>query len=314
MKTGLINIVFILVAPFLFLGIVNRVKAFWAGRKGQSLLQPLYDFFKLLKKGEVVSRSSDIIFTLAPPVILAVSAAVSLVVPLAGRTALVSFDGDFIFFCYALSLAKFFGIVSAMETGSSFEGMGASREAFLTTIAEPAFFLLIGSLAFAGSGGSSFSSLFTTLYSSAAPASGFHPFSVLITVLACVCVFLLMLTETCRVPVDDPNTHLELTMVHEVMVLDNSGPGLAMINYASAIKMFLYSSLIVNLALPSGFGFWQDIVLFSAATALVAIVTGLVESLIARLKMAHIPQFLFVLVSLSLIVLSAAAVIRFGVK
>lgn len=310
MKTGLINILFILFAPFLFIGIVNRVKAFWAGRKGQSVLQPFYDFLKLMKKGEVVSRTAGFVFQMAPSVVLAVSIAAALVVPLAGRSALFSFNGDFIFFCYVLSLGKFFSIISAMETGSSFEGMGASRESFFTTIAEPAFFLLIGSLAFSTDGGS-FAAMFTTIYA-AQPAV--HPFSLLVSVLSCICVFLLMLTEGCRVPVDDPNTHLELTMVHEVMVLDNSGPGLALINYASAIKIFLYSSLIVNLALPTGFGFWQDILLFSGTTFLVAILTGMVESVIARLKMAHIPQYLFVLVSLSLIILSSAAVIKFGVK
>ena len=141
------HILLLLIVPFFFLGLINRVKALWAGRQGAPILQTVYDLRKLLRKGEVISKTTSFVFRLSPSVQIAAMIFAALLIPLPGQPSLISFPGDFILFTYALGLAKFMLVAAAMDTGSSFEGMGASREVTFSTIVEPAFFLLLGSLA-----------------------------------------------------------------------------------------------------------------------------------------------------------------------
>jgi formate hydrogenlyase subunit 4 len=209
------NILIILFFPFIFLGIINKVKALWAGRIGPSIIQPFYDFIKLLKKGEVISATTTFIFKLAPSIILMSIFFAALVVPMASHKSIVSFNGDFIVFAYILALGKFFSITSALDTGSSFEGMGASREATISTLVEPAFFIILSTFSLV-SGKLSFAGIFSYLNYN-------NLIYTLVIVLCVITFFIMMITESCRVPIDDPNTHLELTMIHEVMILDNSG-------------------------------------------------------------------------------------------
>jgi len=174
--------------------------------------------------------------------------------------------------------------------------MGASREACFSTLVEPAFFIILGSI-IALSGNYSFQSLSLILQK----ASGLGYMIIALSVLA---LFIMMLIEGCRIPVDDPNTHLELTMIHEVMVLDNSGTDLAMILYGSSMKMIIFASLIANLIIPAGIGLFYSALLFIGILVLLSIIIGTIESDFARLRMTHVFEFIFIMSSISLIILS----------
>ncbi len=288
----LLPILLILIAPILFIGVINRVKALWAGRRGAPLLQAAYEIGKLLRKGEVISKTTSFVFRLSPALQIAAVIFAALLTPLPGRPAVLSFPGDFILFTYALGLAKFVMVAAAMDTGSSFEGMGASREMTFSTIVEPAFFLLLGSLALI-TGQTSFTDIFAFLNYSAG-------YSVLVKSLCTISLFIMLLVEGCRVPVDDPNTHLELTMIHEVMVLDYSGPDLAFIQYAAGLKMVLIATLLANVLIPGSAGTAGGLLLYGIALAITATGVGLVESIMARVRMTHVTQFIFLMSALAI--------------
>ncbi len=191
----------------------------------------------------MISDTTTSVFKLAPSVNLAAVILAGLMVPLAGGGAIVSFEGDFVLFAYLMAMGKFARVLAAMDTGSSFEGMGASREVLFSGLVEPAFFLLMaGSMAIAGQ----------TSLADALPAlqrsGGLLQVAL---VLGVISFFIMLLVEGCRVPVDDPNTHLELTMIHEVMVLDHAGPDPAFLQYAAALKMVIVGALIAALVLPA---------------------------------------------------------------
>jgi formate hydrogenlyase subunit 4 len=296
----IIILIAVLISPFFFIGIINKTKAIWAGRKGASIFQPYYDFFKLLKKGVVISSTTSFIFRITPSVNIASVIFALLIIPLPFAGSVISFPGDIILFSYILGFSKFMTVIAALDTGSSFEGMGASREVTFSTIVEPAFFIIIGSLALL-TNQISFSSIFAALSLSAS-------YTVLIKILFVISLFIMLLVEGSRVPVDDPNTHLELTMIHEVMILDYSGPDLAFILYASGLKMVMITILIVNLLIPASLALVQGMLLFVLLVSLSFLTVGLVESLIARSRMSHVPQFIFLMTALSL---TAFAVIIF---
>jgi formate hydrogenlyase subunit 4 len=243
---SLINVLIgLLVAPFL-LGIINRTKALFAGRNGQPLLQPYFDIIKLMGKGAVYSRTTSWIFRAGPTLGLACSLVALTLVPLGGTVALLSFDGDLILMAYLFGFSRFCTIIAALDTGSSFEGMGASRETLFSALAEPALF--IGLAAVVASSGSL--SLSTMLPAAVGKSTEL--------ILVAVVFFVVFLCENSRIPFDDPNTHLELTMIHEVMVLDHSGPDFAFITYGAAIKLWVLGSLIVSMLLPATANLWQN--------------------------------------------------------
>ncbi len=289
------NIIFIILFPFIFLGLVNRVKSFWGGRKGPPLIQPLRDFIRLLKKGEVISATTSFIFRIAPSITFASAVTAATLVPMIGKKSLFSFNADFILFAYLLAIGRFFTVIGAMDTGSSFEGMGASREAVFSSLVEPAFFVIIGTLAFFGKAAS-----FEELVEFS--GSGFE-IRVVVSALGVIALLIMLITEGCRVPVDDPNTHLELTMIHEVMVLDNSGPDLGLILYSSGLKMVVIGSLIADIALPK-LPAAAYVPAFIGVHVIIAALIGTIESLMARLRMSHVPQFIFFMCSISVIMLA----------
>ncbi len=299
-----LNIMLLFALPFLFTGLINRVKSLWSGRIGPSLLQPARDFFRLLKKGEVISTSSSFVFRIAPSITFASVILAGLIVPMTCRQSVISFESDFLLFAYALSAGKFFAITGALDTGSSFEGMGASREAAFSCLVEPAFFIVIASLGVLG-GEFSFEKLLTV-----STVSGELKF--LTVVLGVIALFIMLVAEGCRVPVDDPNTHLELTMIHEVMVLDNSGPDLGMIMYASAMKMVVIGSIIANVILPAGIPPALSLAGFLIIMTLLAVTIGTIESVMARLRMSHVPQFLFFMTAISVILLATIVLFNSG--
>ena len=305
MITNLINLIILLFAPFLVIGVIKKTKAFWSGRKGVSIFQPFWDFVRLMKKHSVISNTTTWIFKIAPLVIFATTLFAGLYVPMINGQPVVNMEGGFILFAYILGLGKFFALVSAMDTGSSFEGMGASREACFTTIVEPAFFIIMASL-IALTGNYTFQSLSMILEK----AGGL---GILITLLAVLALLVMLLTECCRVPVDDPTTHLELTMIHEVMILDNSGQDLALITWAAGIKMVILESLIAALLIPMHLiGFWYSTLAYLAALLIIAVFVGTLESCIARLRMSHVFEFIFAMSSFALIILSLTAIKLYG--
>jgi formate hydrogenlyase subunit 4 len=267
-------------------GVINRAKSFWAGRKGVPLLQVLYDFVRLARKRPVYSSVAVGLVQAAPYVVLGTTLVSGLLVPLIGPASPVSFPFDFVFFAYAWGLGRIFLMLGALDTGSSFEGMGASREATFSALIEPALFLAAGTLA-AATGKSAFADLLR-----------FRPDdpSTLVVWTGCViALFVLLQVECARIPVDDPSTHLELTMIHEVMILDHSGPDLAAIQYAAAIKLTICAGLLASLLNPLDPA--SVPVLFAGMNLAlilgVGIVVGTVESLIARLKLRAVPQYVF---------------------
>jgi formate hydrogenlyase subunit 4 len=290
METIVQNTVHVLLAlalPPLLLGVITRTKALFAGRVGPPLWQPYYDLVKLFQKGTVKSTTTTWVFLAGPVVGLVATALAVLLVPLGNSTAPIpSFDGDLILLAYLLGLARFFTASAALDTGSPFEGMGAAREMTFACLAEPAFFLgllvlarLSGSLQLATMLGASLASHWATFGASLA--------------LVLLSWFIVLLVENCRIPFDDPNTHLELTMIHEVMVLDHSGPAFGMILYGAALKLFVFEALVVRLALPPATGLaWLDWPAFVAGLLGVSIVIGVVESTMARLRLTHIPLLL----------------------
>ncbi len=272
-------------APLL-LGVVNRTKAVIAGRKGQPLLQLYYDLWKLLRKGAVYSRTTTWVFRAGPMVGLAAVLVAAAIVPFGGWPTLVEFSGDLILFAYLLALMRFFTVIAALDTGSSFEGMGASREVQFSALAEPAF--LLGLAAVARATGSlslhgMISSVSVALWTQMGAALA----------LVAVVLLVVLLTESARIPVDDPNTHLELTMIHEVMVLDHSGPDLAFILYGAALKLWLLSALLVGLVIPIRSGNpWLDGAAVLAGMLCCGVMIGVIESSMARLRLLRVPQLL----------------------
>lgn len=282
----------ILLAPFV-LGVINKTKALTAGRKGPPLLQIYYDFAKLLRKETVRSSTTTWIFFAGPIIAVAAALVATLFLPFGKSSPVISFTGDMIVFIYLFALARFFVASAAMDTGSAFEGMGASREVTFSALAEPA--LLFGLLALARVSESLTLSKMLAVWDSdvwqKASAS---------VVLVIISWFIVLLAENSRVPFDDPNTHLELTMVHEVMVLDHSGPAFGFVLYGAALKLTLFCALIATLILPvrSRIPIVDTAVTIVAILA-VAVAVGLVESSMARLRLFRIPQLLITATLLS---------------
>jgi formate hydrogenlyase subunit 4 len=281
----LVHVAVLLALPPLLLGIVNRTKAVFAGRRGPPLLQPYLDLAKLLRKGAVYSRTTSWVFRAGPVVGLAAIASAGLLVGMGGAPAAIAFPGDFVLFAYLLGLARFATALAALDTGSAFEGMGAAREVTFASLAEPALFLCLLVLARA-TGTLSLSAMLGP----ALPEAWGHAAPAL--VLAAIALFVVALAENARIPVDDPNTHLELTMIHEVMVLDHGGPDLALILYGAALKLFLFGAILSRVVLGQGSGAVAEEALALAGVVLFAVGVGVVESVMARLRMIRIPQLL----------------------
>ena len=291
------NLLVLLVMPFLLTGIINRVKALWSGRKGPPLFQPLWDVLRLLRKKSVYSSTTTPLFRIAPWVLLITSVGSAVVTPLLGTQPLYSFAFDFVVLAYAWGLGRAAVMLAALDTGSSFEGMGAAREATFSTLVEPALFLVIGALGLFSRTHTLHEALQLKVDDGASLAAWFC---------AVVCLLVVLQTETARMPVDDPTTHLELTMVHEVMVLDHSGPELAAIQLANAVKLLVGASVLATLMNPwARLGTPVSALLTVGLSVVVAIVIGTIESLIARLKLRAVPQYVGVAIAASAIALLA---------
>jgi len=282
----------LLLSP-LMVGVIQRTKALVAGRTGAPLLQPYHDLVKLLRKGAVYSRTTTWVFRAGPVVGLAAVLSALVLLPFGNAPALLAFEGDLILLVYLLGLMRFFTVVAALDTGSSFEGMGASREVQFAALAEPALFLGLVTMA-RQSGSLSLSGILATVsvdgWVHAGPALA----------LVAVALLIVLLAENARIPFDDPATHLELTMIHEVMVLDHGGPDLAFILYGAALKLWVLGALLVGLVVPVRTGDpWADGAVALAGLFALAVGVGLIESSMARLRLLRVPQLLVGAVVLS---------------
>jgi formate hydrogenlyase subunit 4 len=293
-----VHLILALGLPPLLLGIINKTKAWFAGRQGAPVLQPYHDLIKLFRKGFVQSITTTWVFRAGPVVGLVTVFLAGLLLPLGAPRSPVSFTGDMVLFAALFALARFFTTSAALDTGSAFEGMGSAREVTFAVLTEPALFFsflvlvkLSGSLSLGGM-------LLSGNYSLGATPS---------IVLMSLGLFVILLSETSRIPVDDPSTHLELTMIHEAMILYHSGPMLGMIEYASAMKLFLLASVLVNVVTPAQTPWaWANWGIFLGGVLAVTLIIGVVESVMARLRMNRVPYLLvaaFLLCGSSLILL-----------
>jgi formate hydrogenlyase subunit 4 len=282
-----IHLALLLLFPPLLLGVIGKTKAWFGGRRGPRLLQPYYDIAKLLRKGLVLSRTTTWIFWAGPPATLAATLFAGLLMPLGPFAAPLGFTGDFLLFAYLFGLARFFTTAAALDTGSAFEGMGSAREVTFAVLAEPALFFAF--LAFARASGSlDLNGMLLGFADRGFSVGAAAPF-----VLIGIGLFIVLLAETCRLPIDDPATHLELTMIHEAMVLDHSGPLFGIIQYAAAVKLFTLGSLLLHVVVPFALGpAWFDRAVFVAASLALAVAVGVLESVTARLRMRRVPYLL----------------------
>jgi formate hydrogenlyase subunit 4 len=255
-----------------------------------------------LGKGAVYSRTTTWVFRAGPIVGLAAILLAATLVPFGPFRALVSFDGDLILLAYLFGLGRLCTVLAALDTGSPFEGMGASREVMFSALAEPALLLGLAALARATH------VLSLTGMHQILDAAGWANEGLAISLVA-VALVVVFLAENSRIPVDDPNTHLELTMIHEVMVLDHGGPDFAYILYGAALKLWILGSLVTGLVVPAGTTLAPVELAVALASMLgLAILVGLIESSMARLRMIRVPQLLVGAAALS----SLALVLEFG--
>ncbi|KXK01700.1 MAG: putative formate hydrogenlyase, membrane subunit [Nitrospira sp. OLB3] len=294
-------ITLLVLAPFI-VGLIRKVKARLQCRSGAGLLQPYADLVKLFGKQPVVSSTTSWIFPAAPYIVFASTMAAGLLMPVFVSHSPLNFAGNIIALVYLLALGTFFLILAGLDAGSSFGGMGSSREAIVATLAEPAMMLSI--LAIALTAGST--NLSTIVHQSASLEGGLlvpppH-------LMALAALFIVTLAETGRVPVDNPATHLELTMIHEAMLLEYSGRYLALMEWAAGIKLVVFLTLIVNVFAPWGIAttLTPDALALGVAVYLVkvstlAVVIGVIESMFAKLRLFRVPELLGAAFILSLL-------------
>jgi len=280
------HLLVLVLLPPLLLGVINRTKSVFAGRRGPRILQPYHDILKLLRKEVALSATTTWVFVAAPVVALVTVVLAGLLVPLGPFAAPVAFAGDFVLFSYLLALGRFCTASAALDTGSPFEGMGAAREVGFAWLTEPV--LLFAFLALARLAGSLSLDGMLRATEGGAWLERTAPL-----VLTAAGVFIVLLTECSRIPVDDPNTHLELTMIHEVMVLDHSGPLLGLVQYGAALKFFVLDVVLLHVMAPTArIDGWPGFALFILGLTGIAIGVGILESIMARLRLLHVPILL----------------------
>jgi formate hydrogenlyase subunit 4 len=282
----LLQLVFFMAAAPLLSGLITKIKNSLRLRKGQSIWQPYYNLSKLFLKEEVVSDTASWIFKAAPFVVLGSTLCAALLIPVFIFYAPLNYLGDFLALIFILALGRFFLALAALDTGSSFGGLGASREMFISSLVEPAFFLVVFSISLRS--GSTSLAVFGV-------ASGVQASSII----AGAALFLITLAETSRIPVDNQETHLELTMVHEAMVLEYSGRPLAFIEMAAYIKQMIFFLLIAQIVFPVGLpaaGSPAQIVFWSlwylGRLVIIAVSVAVVEVSVAKMRLFRVADFL----------------------
>jgi formate hydrogenlyase subunit 4 len=293
------------VAPLLR-SAIKKMKATMQTRKGPPLLQGYYDLAKLLREETVRSETASWVYVLGPRVYFAAAVAATTLVPVLVAATPLEGAGGILGLVGILALGRFALAAAALDTGSPFGGMGSSREMTIAALAEPA--LMLGLFTSALAAGSL--DLGAVVRGALVPGALFRPSDIL----ALAGLFVVLIAETGRIPVDNPATHLELTMIHEAMVLEYSGPDLALVEWASALKELLYITLLIDLFVPLGIATTTTAASLAVAAAawagkvlVFAIAITLVETTNAKLRLFRVPEL--VAVSLGLVFIALA--IRF---
>ncbi len=304
MLIKLLNTLLMIVVALFITGVINRTRAVMAGRKGIRFFQHVYNVSLLMRKGAVYSPTTTILFRIAPCVYLGAAIIAFLFIPIADLEPVLSFRGDIIFVAYLLALTRVAIVLAALDTGSSFEGMGAAREALYGALVEPALMMALATLALF-CGYSSFAEIFST-------AQELNTNLTIVMLLVAYVFVIIMIIEAGRIPVDDPKTHLELTMIHEVMCLDYSGIDLAMIQITGWLKNAIFAMIAAN-AVSVAFCFhWQ----FAMPLAILGtgIAIGIVESFRARNKLSRNTTYIITIVALSALVLLMGFLLNLNIE
>jgi formate hydrogenlyase subunit 4 len=288
-----------LLAPF-FIGVTRKMKAMLQNRRGASPIQPYKDLIKLLRKDEVISRDASWVFRFTPYLVFATTVCIGASIPLISTALTNAFTGDFLVVIYLIALGTFFLALAGIDTGGAFGGFGASREMMVAALTEGGLVLSLLTLALVGHT--------SNLSAISAAVASLSFFELPPVVLAFVGFFIALLAETCRYPFDNPATHLELTMIHEAMILEYSGKRLAIIEWGAANKYLIFIALGANLFFPWGLAHSLDAVdiivsllLFIAKCLIFCGVVALIESSIAKFRIFRLPDLLFTSFIISII-------------
>ncbi|HEX7285635.1 MAG TPA: NADH-quinone oxidoreductase subunit H, partial [Candidatus Angelobacter sp.] len=299
----------VLAAPLLR-GVISKLKARIQKRQGASVWRPYSDLWKLLHKEELVPATASAVFRAAPVIGFAAIVVAAAFLPLLHPAALLSLEGDMFLFVYLLAIGRFAVSLGSLDGGSAFGGMGSSREALVAALAEAPLFLVLTALAILARSSSLSGIASWTTRQNFFDVSTVH-------ILAFVALAIVAVAETGRVPVDNPTTHLELTMIHEAMVLEYSGPALALIEWSQAIKLHLVAALMIGLFAPWGMALTAgpaalaiSLALYCTKLVCLALVLSLVESSVAKMRMYVVPDFLRVASALALLAVIFTAITR----
>jgi formate hydrogenlyase subunit 4 len=283
---------------------IKKMKASSQNRKGPALLQVYADLIKLFRKGMVVSQTASWIFHLMPIIVFATSLTAVMFIPVFWSHSLFGFTGDIIVFISVLALGRFFLALAALDTGTTFGGMGSSREMTFASLAEPALLLSFFALGYQ-SHAFSFSGM-VSYFSQQMPIQ-----IIFFTSLIFGAVFIITIAETARIPVDNPSTHLELTMIHEAMILEYSGKYLALIEWGHQIKQLVFISLLANVFFPWGMGDVHAglaglvllMLVYAAKVFVLAFSLGWVEIHCAKMRLFRVPDLFAIAFVLSILAL-----------
>lgn len=304
------TIVLLAVSPFI-VGLIRKVKARLQVRRGASVFQPYADLAKLFRKQPVVSTTTSWIFTATPYIVFASTLAAGLLVPVFLSRTPLNFAGNIIALVYLLALGTFFLMLAGLDAGSAFGGMGSSREAIVASLTEPAMILSIFAIALTA-GSTNLSTIVhkTALLEGIVTDPSPH-------LMALAALFIVAIAETGRVPVDNPATHLELTMIHEAMILEYSGRYLALVEWAAGLKLLVFLTLIANVFAPWGIATSLEptALIVGLATYLLkvsglAVLIGVLESMFAKLRLFRVTDLLGVAFILALLGLVFFYVLR----
>ena len=295
------TIVLLTVSPFI-VGLISKLKARLQLRRGASVFQPYADLAKLFRKQPVVSTTTSWIFTATPYIVFASTLAAGLLVPIFVSSTPLNFAGNIIALVYLLALGTFFLMLAGLDAGSAFGGMGSSREAIVASLTEPAMILSIFAIALTKG-----STNLSTIVHKTALLEGIvtdpSPY-----LMALAALFIVAIAETGRVPVDNPATHLELTMIHEAMILEYSGRYLALIEWAAGMKLVVFLSLIANVFAPWGIAttlapaaMGIGLVAYLLKIAGLAVLIGVIECMFAKLRLFRVTDLLGVAFILALL-------------
>ena len=286
---ALLNTAFVVLISPLFVSLIKKIKAFTQGRQGPPLLQTYYMLVKLLKKERLYSSNTSLIIRITPYINVVFVIVASLFVPVVYIPGMVAGFGNVILFLYLLVCAKFFMALAGLDAGSTFGGMGSSREMTFSAVIEPVIIIVFAALGLLLKTTNIYEMFAMSLKSSLL----INPSTLLIS----LSLFIILIVESSRIPVDNPETHLELTMIHETMLLEYSGPDLAMMEMSHAVKQTLLMAVLINVLFPWGLTAAPDaltvavsLITFIAKAVILAVAVGIFESLFAKSRLFRLPN------------------------